>query len=156
MKNIIRQSFCITLGKMQNFSADAFLGAVESGYHFWSIPNFGMEMHMAITKFDYTEAKKLYENYLKVSAVQPTSGEADTNLDGMNFVITGKVSHFKNRDELKSVIESRGGKVVGSISGKTNYLINNDVNSTSSKNVSAQKLGIPIISEDTFIEMFGV
>jgi DNA ligase (NAD+) len=133
-----------------------FINAIKLGYHFWDIPNFGFEMHSAITNFDYTEAKTLYDNYLRVNAFLPTDGETGTNLEGMSFVITGKVSHFKNRDELKVFIESRGGKVAGSISGKTNYLINNDVESTSSKNVSAKKLGIPILSEDAFIEMFGL
>ena len=135
---------------------DSFMSAVESNYHFWDIPNFGFEMHSAITRFDYTEAKELYSNYLTVSSVQPQSTEIENNLNGLNFVITGKVVHFKNRDELKSVIEAHGGKVVGSISSKTNYLINNDVNSTTSKNASAKKLGVPIISEDAFLEMFNL
>lgn len=135
---------------------DSFMSAVESGYHFWDIQNFGYEMHSAITKFDYTEAKELYNNYLAVNSAQPQSDKIENNLDGLNFVITGKVVHFKNRDELKSVIEAHGGKVVGSISSKTNYLINNDVESTSSKNVSAKKLGVPIISEDAFLEMFSL
>ena len=135
---------------------DSFISAVESNYHFWDIPNFGFEMHSAITRFDYTEAKELYSNYLTVSSVQPQSTEIENNLNGLNFVITGKVVHFKNRDELKSVIEAHGGKVVGSISSKTNYLINNDVNSTTSKNASAKKLGVPIISEDAFLEMLNL
>lgn len=135
---------------------NSFMSAVESNYHFWDIPNFGFEMHSAITKFDYTEAKELYDNYLAVNAVQPQTEETGSSLEGMSFVITGKVVHFKNRDEFKSVIESRGGKVVGTVSSKTNYLINNDVNSTSSKNVTAKKLGVPIISEDAFIEMFSL
>ena len=133
---------------------NSFITAVESNYHFWDIPNFGIEMHSAITKFDYTEAKELYDNYLNISAVQPTIGETADSLNNITVVITGKLSRFKNRDELKTVIEKRGGKVVGSISGKTNYLINNDVESTSSKNISAKKLGVPIISEDAFIEAF--
>ena len=135
---------------------NSFINAVESGYHFWDISGFGYEMHMAITKFDYTEAKTLYENYLRVSVVSDTNGKTNTNLNNLSFVITGKVNHFKNRDELKSLIEANGGKVAGSISGKTSYLINNDVESTSSKNISAKKLGIPIISEENFIEMFGI
>ena len=135
---------------------NSFIVAVESNYHFWDIPNFGFEMHSAITRFDYTEAKELYNNYLAVNSAQSQSIEIESSLIGLNFVITGKVVHFKNRDELKSVIEAHGGKVVGSISSKTNYLINNDVNSTSSKNVSAKKLGVPIISEDAFIEMFNL
>lgn len=135
---------------------NSFMSAVESNYHFWDIPNFGFEMHSAITRFNYTEAKELYNNYLTVNAVQPQSSEVENTLDGLSLVITGKLNHFKNRDELKAVIEARGGKVAGSISGKTSYLINNDVNSTSSKNASAKKLGVPIISEDAFIEMFSL
>ena len=95
---------------------NSFINAVESGYHFWDISGFGYEMHMAITKFDYTEAKALYENYLRVSAVSDTNEKTNTNLNDLNFVITGKVNHFKNRDELKSLIEANGGKVAGSIS----------------------------------------
>ena len=135
---------------------NSFIAAVESNYHFWDIPNFGFEMHSAITRFDYTEAKFLYDNYLVVNATQPQSSEVDSTLDGLSLVITGKLNHFKNRDELKALIEARGGKVAGSISGKTSYLINNDVNSSSSKNMSAKKLGVPIISENAFIEMFGL
>ena len=69
------------------------------------------------------------------------------------FVITGSVEHFANRNEVKAVIESEGGKVTGSVTSKTNYLINNDVNSTSSKNKKAKELGIPIITEEDFLEM---
>ncbi|WP_235397593.1 NAD-dependent DNA ligase LigA [Faecalicatena contorta] len=72
---------------------------------------------------------------------------------GMNFVITGSVEHFANRSEVKELIESLGGKVTGSVTSKTNYLINNDVNSTSSKNKKARELDIPIISEEQFLEM---
>ena len=72
---------------------------------------------------------------------------------GVNFVITGSVEHFANRNEVKALIESLGGKVTGSVTSKTNYLINNDVASTSSKNKKANELGIPIISEETFLEM---
>ena len=133
-------------------SWEQFIDAVESNYYFWAIPNFGGEMHQSITKFDYTEAKELY-NYLTISNV--INEDSNNNLEGLNFVITGKLIHFKNRDELKALIERRGGKVVGSISSKTNYLINNDINSTSSKNQSAKKLNIPIISEENFIEVFG-
>ncbi len=73
--------------------------------------------------------------------------------EGVNFVITGSVKHFANRGEVKELIESMGGKVTGSVTSKTNYLINNDVTSTSSKNKKANELGIPIISEETFLEL---
>ena len=70
-------------------------------------------------------------------------------------MITGSVEHFANRGAVKEEIEKRGGKVTGSVTSKTNYLINNDVNSTSSKNRKARELGIPIISEEEFIKMLG-
>lgn len=72
---------------------------------------------------------------------------------GLNFVITGSVEHFSNRSEVKTLIESLGGKVTGSVTGKTNYLINNDTTSGSSKNKKAKELGIPIISEEDFLKM---
>ena len=78
---------------------------------------------------------------------------SDARFEGMTFVITGSVEHFANRNEVKELIESLGGKVTGSVTSKTNYLINNDVTSTSSKNKKANDLGIPIISEETFLKM---
>ena len=75
------------------------------------------------------------------------------DLSDKTFVITGSLNHYKNRDELVSIIEQLNGKVSGSVSAKTSYLINNDINSTSSKNVKARKLGIPIITEEDFRSM---
>lgn len=74
---------------------------------------------------------------------------------GMTFVITGSVHHFANRKELQAVIEARGGKATGSVTAKTTYLINNDVTSNSSKNKKAKELGIPILSEEDFLELLG-
>ena len=76
-------------------------------------------------------------------------------LAGLNFVITGSVEHFANRGEVKELIESLGGKVTGSVTGKTNYLINNDKASNSSKNKKAKELGIPILSEEDFLQLAG-
>ncbi len=73
--------------------------------------------------------------------------------EGINFVITGSVTHFANRSEVKELIERKGGKVTGSVTSRTNYLINNDTTSTSSKNKKANELGIPIISEERFLQM---
>ncbi len=81
--------------------------------------------------------------------------EGEQIFAGINFVITGSVEHFANRNEVKELIESKGGKVTGSVTSKTNYLINNDVNSASSKNKKARDLGIPIISEEQFLELTG-
>lgn len=91
--------------------------------------------------------------FVEVSHTQPQ--RAGQKCEGMTFVITGDVHHFKNRNELKAYIESQGGKVAGSVSGSTSFLINNDVTSTSGKNKKAQELNIPILSEDDFIEQFG-
>ena len=79
--------------------------------------------------------------------------EEELKLKDMIFVVTGSVNHFANRNELKEVIEKLGGKVTGSVTGKTNYLINNDVNSTSSKNKKARELGVPILSEEDFLDL---
>ena len=84
---------------------------------------------------------------------EESSEGADEAFAGMNFVITGSLEHFKNRKELQELIERRGGKVTGSVTSKTNYLINNDVQSASSKNKKAKELNVPIISESQFLEM---
>ena len=76
----------------------------------------------------------------------------EQNMEGLNFVVTGSVNHFNNRNEVKEYIEKRGGKVTGSVTSKTNYLINNDVMSNSSKNKKAKELGVEIISEEQFLE----
>ena len=84
---------------------------------------------------------------------EESSEGADEAFAGMNFVITGSLEHFKNRKELQELIERRGGKVTGSVTSKTNYLINNDVASSSSKNKKARELGVPILSEEEFLEL---
>lgn len=80
----------------------------------------------------------------------------EKTLDGITFVITGSVNHFANRNEVKDLIEKRGGKVTGSVTSKTNYLINNDNTSNSSKNKKAKELNIPILTEEEFLEMVGL
>lgn len=82
--------------------------------------------------------------------------EAPQDMQGTTFVITGSVEHFKNRGEVKALIESRGGKVTGSVTSKTDYLINNDALSNSSKNKKAKELGVPIITEGEFIEKYHI
>ena len=90
----------------------------------------------------------------KLNITQADSTPKGSRCEGMTFVVTGDVNHFKNRNELKAYIESQGGKVASAVSGSTSYLINNDVTSTSGKNKKAQQLGIPIISEDEFIKHY--
>ena len=134
-----------------------FRSAIQNGFKFWNKENFGFEMHNAIIGFDYTEADELVnKGLITFKSSIDNSNEDIKQLNNLVFAITGKVNHFKNRDELKDKIESMGGKVTGSISKNTNYLINNDKNSTSSKNKNAKLLNIPIISEDDFIEIFGI
>jgi DNA ligase (NAD+) len=136
---------------------DEFVVAAEGAYPFYQLPNFGGEMHNSIVSFNYAEAKLLAEHYINFNYnVGESTPAAGADLSGKVFVITGKLTHFKNRDEIKARIEALGGKVTGSVSKNTDYLINNDVNSTSSKNATAKSLGIPILSEDDFIQTFGI
>ena len=86
----------------------------------------------------------------------PVVEEGSQTLQGLNFVITGSLNHFGNRSDLKDLIEDRGGKVTGSVTGKTTALINNDVTSTSSKNKKAKELGVPILSEEDFLTEYGI
>ena len=133
-----------------------FRTAIKRGDYFWDFDNFGYEMHKAITSFNYEEADTMVEaGIITFNSITPEENQ-ENNLDGLTFVITGKLNHFKNRDTIKDKIESLGGKVTGSVSKNTNYLINNDKESTSSKNKSAKTLNIPILSEEDFIEMFGI
>lgn len=106
---------------------------------------------------DYFASEKnaaVLDRLLKeVTVEKPKTDMAEQIFAGVNFVITGSVHHYANRNELKALIEEKGGKVTGSVTSKTNYLINNDTESGSSKNKKAKELGIPIISEETFIKM---
>ena len=122
-----------------------------------AIDGMGEVLASAIVEWFATESNReiladLLE-HLQTSAPSVIVGE-QTLIDKI-FVITGDVHHFANRNELKEFIESRGGKVTGSVTGKTTYLINNDVNSTSGKNKKAKELNVPIISEDEFLAMVG-
>ncbi len=97
---------------------------------------------------------KELERLLKELVIPEEKVNLDAQIfENMVFVITGSVEHFANRNEVKDVIENKGGKVTGSVTAKTNYLINNDVNSISSKNKKAKELGIPIITEEEFLSM---
>ena len=93
-----------------------------------------------------------YKELLTILEFEKVEAAGD-KFKGLTFVITGDVTHYANRNELKAFIESLGGKVAGSVSSKTNYLINNDTASNSSKNKKAKELGIPIISEEEFLSL---
>ena len=101
---------------------------------------------------NFSHVQKLMKE-LEIVEQEPV--EKGSACDGLTFVVTGDVHHYKNRNELKAYIESQGGKVTGSVSKSTNFLINNDAASQSSKNKKAHELNIPIITEDEFVEKFG-
>lgn len=106
--------------------------------------------------FSSEEKKQAFLELMQELKIQEEPRNEEQQFAGMNFVITGSVNHFANRNEVKELIEQRGGKVTGSVTGKTNYLINNDVNSTSSKNKKARELKVPIISEEEFMKLAGL
>ncbi len=106
--------------------------------------------------FDDEDNKRTVKDLLAELNLDETAVETGNSLAGMTFVITGSLNHFENRDALKDKIEKAGGKVAGSVSAKTSYLINNDVTSTSGKNKKAKELGIPIIDEEKIIEMLEI
>ncbi len=117
------------------------------------ISGIGHVMATNYVNFFRNEKKKaLIEDVLKEIEFESSEQETEQTFENLTFVITGSLSHFKNRDELKAAIEERGGKVTGSVTSKTDYLINNDLLSNSSKNKKAKELGIEIISEDQFVQ----
>ncbi len=111
----------------------------------------------------FTDYMKDADNQQKIDHLMPeltlevpVVEEGSQTMQGLNFVITGSLNHFGNRSDLKELIEDRGGKVTGSVTGKTTALINNDVTSTSSKNKKAKELGVPILSEEDFLTEYGI
>jgi len=135
---------------------ETFVGLMNEDYDFTVIDGFGTEMQKSLSSW-WKDNHNEFMELLKEFEFESTYEVVDTNTSifGKTFVITGSVNHYKNRDELKADIESRGAKVTGSVTSKTDYLINNDVNSTSGKNKKAKDLGIPIISEEDFLKMIG-
>lgn len=135
------------------YDMDAMMAATEEELS--AISGIGPVLAKAFADY-FADEKHVEEVRHLLAELTITAEETDAGeqiFEGMNFVITGNVEHFANRNEVKDVIESKGGKVTGSVTGKTNYLINNDINSTSSKNKKAKELGIPIITEEDFLSM---
>ena len=124
---------------------------VQQGQDFSQFNGFGYEKSESLLKFDYTEANKAYA-LMNLISPEPEEKKENT-LEGKSIVITGTLKTFKNRAELQRVIEAAGGKVVGSVSKNTSYLINNDIESTSTKNQTAKRLGVPIITEEDFLKI---
>lgn len=129
---------------------------IEDPAFFAHIPNIGPEKSSSFTSwFRQTDNYAMVERLLTRLQVEDRQTQPQGMLcEGLTFVVTGDVHHFKNRKELQAYIESQGGKVTGSVSNATHYLINNDVLSTSTKNQKARELNIPILSEEEFIRQF--
>lgn len=107
--------------------------------------------------FSSDENNRIFDDLLKEVVIEkPEAAEARDGIAGKSFVITGSLHNFENRDALKTAIENAGGKVTGSVSSNTDYLINNDINSTSSKNKKAKELSVPIITEDEVMGLLGL
>lgn len=121
-------------------------------FDFSEIDGFGYEMNKSLKNYNYDELDYIVENFLTIN--NKIEERKEQKLEGLTFCVTGKIKQWKNRDELSSFITSLGGKVVGSVSANMDYLINNDINSTSSKNLRAKELGKQIIDEQTFMDMF--
>ena len=150
---LIGRTVARDLAKRFNTYED-FRDAIRNGFDFTKFDGYGYEMHKAISTFNYTELDNIVEKYLTIEKNNDIINVE--KLKDLTFCITGKVHIWKNRDELSAEIEKLGGKVTGSVSKNTNYLINNDVNSTSAKNNKAKELGIQIISEEDFKKIFDI
>ena len=129
---------------------------VSGAEHFRNIPGIGDSIVNSMNDFFKKHCKNIYDLSQEFTFEKPISlatTDDIKSLAGKTFVITGSLEHFENRDAAKAEIELHGGKVSGSVSAKTSYLVNNDIESTSGKNKKAKELGIPIISEDQLIAM---
>lgn len=127
----------------------------EGAEHFRNISGIGDSLINSLNSYFNKHCSEIFELLKEFIFESPNIAldEIPNTLQGKTFVVTGSVNHYKNRDELKADIVAHGGTVAGSVSSKTSYLINNDINSTSSKNQKAKSLNIPIITEEEFMKM---
>lgn len=153
---LIGKSASKDISKLCEDNFDNLIGLIKSSPEkLLTIDGFGVVTMNSMAKWWYENSLWVYElsKEFTFEKSKSVSNETSNILDGKTFVVTGSVNHYKNRDELKADIVAYGGTVVGSVSSKTSYLINNDINSTSSKNQKAKYLNIPIISEEDFLAM---
>lgn len=138
--------------KAFNYDLDAIRNATSESLA--DIPKIGDVLAANVTAYMADpENARMLSDLLSVVSFEAPEEVMESPITGKTFVITGAVYHFPNRDAAKAYIEERGGKVAGSVSAKTDYLINNDTESGSSKNKKAKELGIPIISEEDFLKL---
>ena len=135
-------------------SYESFREAIDKNFDFSIFEGYGPEMSKALLTFDYRPLDDIVNDHLTIIYEEPKEEKTSNSLEGKVIVITGKLKQYKNRDELKAAIEAHGGKVSGSVTKNTSYLVNNDVTSTTAKNKTAKELGIPIITEEELIKIF--
>lgn len=150
---LIGRSIAKTLSKRFS-SYDTFKEAVNGSFNFSEIDGFGFEMNKSLKTFDYSEIDFIVKKYLKITNNVINDNKNTDRLKNLIFCITGKLNKYKNREELVRKIEENGGKTVSSMSKKVNYLINNDINSQSSKNVYAKNNNIEILTEEELDKKF--
>ena len=154
---LLGKSASMMIADSVDYDFDTFIDemTIKGAEYFRCLPGVGDALISSLNTYWKNHCSDILQlaNEFTFETQKSIMSETTNELENKTFVITGSVNHYQNRDALKSEIESYGGKVSGSISSKTSYLINNDVNSTSSKNKKAQSLNIPIISEDQFISM---
>lgn len=136
-------------GDFKSFYKECYI----KGFDFTVLDDFGETMNESIKKYLRDNIGILENLSMYMHFEMPQIVSNNTNLSGLTFVITGSLNHFANRDEAKEKIEAAGGKVSGSVSAKTNFLVNNDINSTSGKNKKAKELGVRVIDEEELIRM---
>ena len=167
-RKVMMPNFVYSLGILNIGLANAKLICKEFAYDLERIRSASVEDFIAIGGIGEVIAQTVIEYFanehnreildlllkeVELQIPETAASEGGQNLEGKTFVITGSVNHFKNRNELKARIEELGGKVAGSVSSKTDYLINNDNTSSSSKNKKAKELSVPIITEEEFLQM---
>lgn len=152
---LIGRSASKTISKFFMGDFEAFYKAFTNPFDWTVLDDFGATMNDSIVEYAVNNGEMVRNLSTYFTFEKPQTTSNSNSLAGKTFVITGSLEHFVNRDEAKEKIESLGGKVSGSVSAKTSYLVNNDINSTSGKNKKAKELNVPIISEQELINMMG-
>lgn len=153
---LLGKSASMMIADSVDYDFDTFIGKMIKGAEYFKyLPGVGDALISSLNTYwkNHYSAILQLANEFTFETQKSIMSETTNELENKTFVITGSVNHYQNRDALKADIEAHGGKVVGSVSSKVNYLINNDINSTSSKNQKAKSLNIPIISENQFLSM---
>lgn len=149
---MVGRSASKAIAKYCNYDFDVFINRCNDAFNWSVLDDIGFAMELSLDGYTIDNYSEIIE-LSKYMTFEKPEEKTGTSLDGKTFVITGSLNVFTNRDEAKEKIESSGGKVASSVSKKTDYLVNNDINSTSGKNKKAKELGVPIISEEDLIKL---